>query len=169
MTEVISGLFRYFYNKQYFLWVTIRTFFWSQLFKEFGKDSYVFGKITVLFPQNVKLGKNSTLNEGVLLNARAPINIGNYVHISPGVIISSGGLEFEQNTAQKEHFGSPIIIGDSVWIGSGAIILPGAVVGSGSVLAAGAVVTGKIAAGIVVAGIPAKFKKRLAPVKKPKN
>lgn len=50
-----------------------------------------------------------------------------------------------------------IIIGDDVWIGASSIILPGVHVGSGSVIAAGAVVTKDVAAGQVVAGVPAKL------------
>jgi maltose O-acetyltransferase len=49
-----------------------------------------------------------------------------------------------------------VLIESNTWIGAGAILLPGAIVRTGSVVGAGAVVTGEVAAGQVVVGIPAR-------------
>jgi len=51
-------------------------------------------------------------------------------------------------------------IGDRVSIGSGAIILGGLQVGDGALIGAGAVVTHDVAAGEVVAGVPARVMRR---------
>lgn len=48
-------------------------------------------------------------------------------------------------------------------IGSNATILPGVTIGEGAVIAAGAVVTDDVPARAVVAGIPARFVRSLAP------
>ena len=47
-------------------------------------------------------------------------------------------------------------IHDGAVIGAGAALLPGVVIGAEAVVAAGAVVTRDVAAGSVVAGVPAR-------------
>jgi maltose O-acetyltransferase len=50
----------------------------------------------------------------------------------------------------------PVRIGRHVWIGGGAIILPGVTIGDEAVIGAGSVVTRNVAAGVTVAGNPAR-------------
>jgi acetyltransferase-like isoleucine patch superfamily enzyme len=50
----------------------------------------------------------------------------------------------------------PVTIEDDVWIGIGAIILKGVRIGERARIAAGAVVTSDVAAGVLVAGNPAR-------------
>jgi acetyltransferase-like isoleucine patch superfamily enzyme len=50
----------------------------------------------------------------------------------------------------------PVRIDDDVWIGIGAVILKGVHIGKGARVEAGAVVTRNVAAGVVVAGNPAR-------------
>lgn len=83
-------------KRVFYIQTICRNFFWKLLFGKFGKHSNVFGKIIVYYPENVELGDNSTLNEGVLLNARAKIKIGNFVHISPYCILNTGGLNYKK-------------------------------------------------------------------------
>jgi len=87
-----------------------RTFYYSLLFDSMGKMSQVFGHITALKPERIKIGDRSTLNEGVLLGALGGIEIGNHVHISTGVIINSGYINTE-NFVKKEHKSKKIITG----------------------------------------------------------
>jgi acetyltransferase-like isoleucine patch superfamily enzyme len=49
----------------------------------------------------------------------------------------------------------PVDIGRNVWIGAHAVILPGIRIGDGAIIGAGAVVNRDVAAGDVVAGVPA--------------
>ena len=55
----------------------------------------------------------------------------------------------------------PVTINDGAWICIGATILPGVTIGENAVVAAGAVVTKDVAPDTVVAGVPARFVKRL--------
>ena len=55
----------------------------------------------------------------------------------------------------------PIIIEDKAWLGSNVTVLPGVRIGEGAVVAAGAVVTKDVASNTVVAGVPAKFIKKI--------
>jgi len=94
-----------------------------------------------------------------MLNARAPITIGNDTHISPGVILTTGGLVKQADADNKRHhYAKNIIIGSGCWIGSGVIILPGVTIGDGTIIGAGAVVTKDIAAHSIAVGVPAKIR-----------
>jgi acetyltransferase-like isoleucine patch superfamily enzyme len=57
---------------------------------------------------------------------------------------------------EAPHSAEPIWIGSNVWIGRGVTILPGARIGDRAVVGANAVVTQDVAAGTVVAGVPAR-------------
>ena len=48
-----------------------------------------------------------------------------------------------------------------MWIGGHSVILPGIMIGDGAVIAAGSVVTEDVEPRTLVAGNPAKFKKKI--------
>ena len=81
----------------------MRTYFWSVVLKQFGKKSRVLGRIVVRFPQNISIGNRTTINEGVVLSARAPIVIGDNVHVSYGSTLTSGGLEMLESLVKTEN------------------------------------------------------------------
>ena len=54
-----------------------------------------------------------------------------------------------------------IHVGKEAWIGAGVIIVADVVIGEGAVVAAGAVVTSDVEPYTMVAGVPAKVKKKL--------
>lgn len=138
-----------------------RDFLYRRIFNSFGPGSHVLGRITVFHPKNIVIGDSCFINEGVVLNARASLNIGNHVHISPGCIINTGGLRYSKIAEDRIHFGLPIVIKDGVWIGSGAIINPGVTIGDNSVIGAGAVVTKDIPSNTVAMGVPACVKRSI--------
>lgn len=139
----------------------IRTLVWRFWLKKFGESSRVHGRISLRYPENIELGNFTTLNEGVILDARSTIKIGNHVHISYGTVITTGTLKLDKNYKERIHFSKQIVIEDGVWIGSRSTILPGVTIGEGSIVAAGSVVTKDVPKYTVVAGIPAKFLKNL--------
>ena len=49
-----------------------------------------------------------------------------------------------------------ILVGDDVWLGYGVILLDGAEIGDGAAIGAGSVVTGRIPANAIAAGVPAR-------------
>ncbi|SEN63069.1 transferase hexapeptide (six repeat-containing protein) [Sphingomonas gellani] len=123
---------------------------------------------------NVTMGEGTFPNPGLLvvntLDSEARITIGERVSIAPGVILiadSSPGnsalLMNHSEVAGRLVRCAPITIEDDVWIGAGVIILPGVTVGKGAVLGAGAVVIADVPPFAVVAGVPGRPIRSLAP------
>lgn len=139
----------------------IRRLHFASLLGSFGKNSRLYGRVTVYYPENIFIGENTTLNEGVILNARDNLFIGNDVHISAYVIINAGALDYIKKGTERQHISSPVIIEEGVWVASGAIINPGVTIGSNSVIGAGAVVTKDIPPNSVAVGVPAKVIKQI--------
>lgn len=104
---------------------------------------------------NIKIGKDSIIGEGVTLDGRDKITIGDHVDIASEVMIYNGEHDVHSDDfrAKKE----PVTIEDYVFIGPRAIILPGVKIGKGAVVAAGAVVTKNVEPFTIVGGVPAKL------------
>ena len=93
------------------------------------------GTITVALHEEVSIGKNVCINDGVqLLTASHDVS-----------------------DPQWNQIKAKISIGDYAWIATNAIILPGVHIGKGAVVGAGAVVSKDVAPGTIVAGNPAKL------------
>ena len=106
---------------------------------------------------NIHLGDNVFFNYGCVLLDVCEIRIGDMTQIGPYVQILTADHPRDRETRDTGlEFGRPITIGRNVWIGGGAIILPGVTIGDDAVVGAGAVVTRDVAAGITVAGNPAR-------------
>ena len=103
----------------------------------------------------------------------APVTIGNFCSIAPGVILVAHGdrrLDFpslypfrtklwQLNVKRNRDATTkgPIHIGHDVWIGCNAIILSGVAIGVGAVIGAGAVVTKDVPPYAIVTGNPARI------------
>lgn len=128
-------------------------------FEIFKKQGYDFGTIfhpTCYYSQDVVIAEGaqllarSTVLTGAKIGCNTIINtsasidhdcdIGNHVHIAPGVVLSGG-----------------VKIGDNCHIGTGAKIIQGIKVGANSLVAAGAVVVSDVPSNSRVAGVPAKL------------
>ena len=141
----------------------LRTRYWQRVLKMFGTGSVVLGRISVVGADKIYIGNRTTLNEGVLLNAQAPMHIGSHVALSPGAMLLTGGLVFVgEARTHRPHQHKPITIHDGAWVGAGAIILGGITVGEDAIVAAGAVVTEDVPPGTLVAGVPARVVKQFS-------
>jgi sugar O-acyltransferase (sialic acid O-acetyltransferase NeuD family) len=96
----------------------------------------------VIIENGVFIGEGSLLNIGSFITHDN--KIGKFTEISPGVRVSGG-----------------CVIGDFCFIGTGSVIIPGIAIGNHVVVAAGTVITENIPDSVLVAGVPAKIKKRL--------
>lgn len=109
--------------------------------------------------KNVKIGARCKISshtficEGVTIEDEAFIGHGvMFINDPEPRATANGGLQTESDwTVIPTH------IGRGVSIGSGAVIMCGLTIGERALVGAGAVVTKDIAAGEVVAGVPARF------------
>jgi acetyltransferase-like isoleucine patch superfamily enzyme len=129
---------------------------------EIGDDVYV-GHQTILkaYHQNrLVIGDRSWIGQMCFMHAAGGITIGARVGIGPCVKILTSTHELPRDPSVPIMDGAlrfaPVVLEDGCDIGVGAIILPGVTVGRGAQVGAGAVVTGDVAAGAVVAGVPAR-------------
>lgn len=104
--------------------------------------------------KKIKIGEDTIIGEGIFMDGRAPLTIGNHVDIASQVMIYNS--EHDINSEYFYAKVSPVEIGDYVFIGPRAIILPGVVIGKGAVVGAGAVVSHDVLEFDIVGGVPAE-------------
>ena len=97
------------------------------------------------------IGEGTMIDTGAVLGGRS--TVGKKCHIGAGTVLAG---VIEPPSAQ------PVIVEDGVVIGANAVVLEGCRIGKGAVVAAGAVVVEDVAAGVVVAGVPARVIKDAA-------
>lgn len=113
------------------------------------------GKSRICIGRQTWIGEYNNLRSGA-----GEIQIGQHCMVSQFVSIIGSGHGLEPGTPMMLQ-GPPsqkrgVTIGDDVWIGAGATVLPGVDIGDGVVVGAGAVVNRNVAAGSIVAGVPAR-------------
>jgi galactoside O-acetyltransferase len=132
-----------------------------------GVKTFEFTKIVGL--KNIEFGKNIIIDDFTLIYAKAPMKIGNYVHIGAFTSITGGakmfigdftaisqgcrvltgsddfvGWGFGNSTIVEEYRNvkrEPVKIGKFCIIGANSVILPGVIIGEGATVGAGSVVT----------------------------
>lgn len=97
-----------------------------------------------------EIGDDTMIDMGAILGGRAIV--GKHCHIGAGTVLA--GI-VEPASAQ------PVRIDDNVLIGANAVVIEGVHVGEGAVVAAGAIVTHDVEPHTMVAGVPAKFVKKV--------
>ena len=112
---------------------------------------------------NIRLGERVFINQGCMLMDIAGIDIGDDVMLGPAVRLITGGHPLDPDLRRKQIVAAPISIDSNVWLGAGATVLHGVTVGRDAVVAAGAVVTRDVPPGTLVAGVPARVVKPVAP------
>lgn len=129
-----------------------------------GSQLIVNGNVTLCSRSTIQLQKNGRLEIGKAhINHGATILIGGNTTIGSGILISRDVKIFDSDfhkilddTGKQTNESKAMSIGNHVWIGIGAIILRGSNIGEGAVIAAGSVVMGKIKAGTLAIGNPAR-------------
>lgn len=133
-----------------------RNLFSKLIGKEVSDDFRVFPPFFTDFGKNIHLGDNVFINADCKFQDQGGIYIGNDVLIGHNVVLAT--LNHDENPENRANLiAAPIKIGNKVWIGSNATILPGVTVGDGAIIAAGAVVTKDVEENSIVAGVPARF------------
>jgi len=132
----------------------VRRFFYRLSGIKIGKGSTIHTGARFYQPLGIQIGKDSIVGEGVVLDGRGKLEIGDHVDIASEVMIYNS--EHDINDAKFAPITQAVRVDDYVFIGPRAIILPGIVIGKGAVVGAGAVVTKDVKPFMVVGGVPAK-------------
>lgn len=122
--------------------------------------------------RGVILGENTFFNLGVTVvessNENVKLTIGKNVSVAPYVTFildsspnSSELLLNNKYVKEKIHKEASITVEDDVWIGANVTILPGVHIKRGAIIGAGSVVLNDIDEFTIVAGVPAKFIRRI--------
>jgi len=120
----------------------------------------------------IRIGRDCLIGEYNVIRGQGGVQIGDRVYTSPFTQIIAVNHVFADASRPFVEQGitaEGIIIDNDVWVGSGVIITDGVHIGEGAVVAAGAVVTKDVPSHTVVAGVPAKFVKKILPDDKPGN
>lgn len=120
-----------------------------------GRDVSIQWPIVVNGADHLSIGDGVSINAFVHIWAQGGVSIGDSTLIASHVAITSLSHDTAAAKFSDSLVSKPVVIGRNVWIGSHAVVLPGVVIGDGAIVGAGAVVTRDVAAGDVVAGIPA--------------
>jgi acetyltransferase-like isoleucine patch superfamily enzyme len=115
--------------------------------------------VTIWFPWRVAIGRDSTLNQGVIVDGFGGVHIGNGVRIAPYTCINTADHDFSNRAipiAAQGFLVSQVNIEDDVWIGAGVKINKGVRIGAHSVIGAGSVVTRDIPGDTVAVGVPCR-------------
>jgi len=104
---------------------------------------------------NLKIGRECVIGNGVHLALHDKIHLGDNVVINDGCVLLTASHDI--NSPDWRRVIAPIVIENYAWIATNSIILPGVTIGYGAVVGAGAVVTKDVPARHVVAGNPARI------------
>ena len=144
------------FTKKY--WDLLDELFYNQI----DKTSVVSNQLTVVAPQNVKIGKSAYVMNGVLLMASGGIIIEDYALVAAHAkLITNDHDPYFRPIITCQ----PIIIKEGAWIGAGAAIMKGVTVGKYAIIGANSVVTKDVPDYAVAVGVPAKVIKYLDPEK----
>jgi acetyltransferase-like isoleucine patch superfamily enzyme len=106
------------------------------------------------------IGARVSIGSGCFIHAgSAGVSIGDDCLISPNVSIVGSNYRYDRldiPVRQQGESAKGVTIGNDVWIGVGCAILDGARIGDHVIVAPNAVVSGPVAANVIVAGNPAK-------------
>lgn len=159
--KIINRFYNYFLDLELFLLRLIglipvhfiRNFFYRLDGMKIGKWSHIHMGAQFFNPVNIKIGEDTIVGQGVFLDGRDKLIIGDHVDIASEVMIYNS--EHNVNSEDFKAICGGVEIGDYVFIGPRAIILPGIKIGKGAVVAAGAVVTKDVDEFTIVGGVPA--------------
>ena len=110
---------------------------------------------------NVRIGKNSYINAGVVIYTGNGVDIGEDVLIAANCTLAPVNHEYrsKQRKIVEQRFQSSkggIIIEDDVWIGVNTVILDGAILRQGCVVGANSLVNGELEAYSINIGSPTR-------------
>jgi maltose O-acetyltransferase len=133
---------------------TLRYFYIKLLNPSIKRSSSILMHVRFKGLRTITFNSNQVVNQGVTLDGRGGLYIGENVDIAERVVIWS--MSHDPYNKQHITIKSKTTISDYAWIGADSTILAGIYIGEGAVVGAGSVVTKNVNALDIVAGNPAK-------------
>ncbi|HAN31359.1 MAG TPA: N-acetyltransferase [Myxococcales bacterium] len=145
---------------------------------ELGEDVKIYSFVNLYgckIGDQTKIGTFVEIQAGASVGKRCKISSHTFicegVHIGDGCFVGHGVMFINDRSPKAVNATGELAgpddwtmettqIGNNVSIGTGAIIMCGVQVGDGAMIGAGAVVTKDVAAGAIVAGVPARVLRR---------
>lgn len=111
-------------------------------------------------PDRLHLAPTAEVNDALFNTVSGAITVGDQAFFGHGVAVLTGTHDIERFGAARRaaipDAGRDVEIGAGAWVSSRATVLGPCRISENAVVCAGAVVTGDVAAGTVVAGVPAR-------------
>ncbi|MFQ5967522.1 MAG: acyltransferase [Acidimicrobiia bacterium] len=146
--------------------IKLRRILAAKVFRSVGVDPVFHHKVLFSSGRNISIGNGVFVNRYVMLDDRAPIEIGDHTMIAAGVIIETHRHvidDFSQPMPLGGRTTEPVKIGSNCLIGYNAVITAGTTIGDRAVVASNAVVTHDVGDRQAVGGVPARLIKVIEP------
>ena len=123
-----------------------------------GKGVRIAHGCKIFVSGNLEIGQGTYINPNCNLVVHHSIKVGKHCAIGWNFQAMDTDLhQLKGANGQWLDGEKPVVVGNHVWIGANVTICKGVVIGDGAVVATGSVVTKNVAAGTLVAGVPAKL------------
>jgi acetyltransferase-like isoleucine patch superfamily enzyme len=127
---------------------------------EIGDDCDIHGLIHVVRGGAIIRIGRGTSSTGLAIATHEPgeITIGEDCMFSEEVRMDVSDVHpiYDAKTGERLNPPKPIVIGDRVWLATRVLVMKGAEIGDGTIVGAGSIVVGKLPAGCIAAGSPAR-------------
>ena len=122
----------------------------------FGEGASIYDSALVI--GDVRVGEQTWIGPGAVLDGSGGLNIGSFCSISAGVqIYSHDTVEWATSGGTAPAERAPTRIGDRCYIGPNTVVGKGVTIGDGCVVGAGSVVLSDLPAGSRAAGAPCRI------------
>ncbi|WP_141235319.1 acyltransferase [Priestia megaterium] len=140
----------------------VKNFLLRSIGLRIGIGTKIVGPISIRKINKIQIGEECWIGKNFTVDGNGNVVIGDRCDLAPNVLINSGGHKIgEKSRRAGAGLTLDTKIESGTWIGTNVIIINGAKIGPSSIVAAGAVVTQDIQRDTLVAGVPAKTKKKL--------
>lgn len=123
----------------------------------FGDGTSIYDSVLVL--GNVRVGENTWIGPGVILDGSGGLSIGSNCSISAGVqIYSHDSIQWALSGGIEKYAYAGTSVGDNCYVGPNTVIAKGVRIGNGSLIGACSLVLEDIPAGATAFGTPCRIR-----------
>lgn len=122
-----------------------------------GKKSYIHSPVVMYRHDGLKIGNNSVINWGAIIDNREKISIGDNVSIAHNFKVYTCGHDVDSPFFDMKC--KEVVIHDYACLFSNTMVMPGVIIGKGAVVLPGSVVTKNVESYSIVGGNPAVHKR----------